>query len=165
MIEKEGAEIDEIWFCCQRDLHSELDKNVPTRKPFKRNKHEPFWFNKHARKLVVKKRKLYNLYKKTESLHSLPRCQEIRKSNKKVFYQIKKTYMQKNLFKPLTEGNNKPFYAHVKNVKGKSNAVTSIQDTEGVLMESPTSIFIVCFQLIAVMMSSLPNPITKKKCY
>ena len=57
LIEK-GADINEIWFCFQRDLHSELDRNVPTRKPFKRNKHEPFWFNKHARKLVAKRKNL-----------------------------------------------------------------------------------------------------------
>ena len=48
--------------------------------------------------------------------------------------------MRENLFKLLTEGNSKSFYAHVKKVRGKSNAVTSIQDTEGVLTDSPTQI-------------------------
>ena len=76
LIEK-GADIDEIWFCFQRDLHSELDKNVPTR--------TPFWFNKHARKLVAKQRKLYNLYKRTRLLHSLEKYQEIRNRTKKFF--------------------------------------------------------------------------------
>ena len=75
--------------------------------------------------------------------------------------------MQENLFKLLTEGNSNSFYAHVKKVRGKSNAVTSIQDTEGVLMDSPTQIGNVlneyCYSVIAVMMISLPNPIIKKK--
>lgn len=130
------ADINEVWTCFRKDLDLAILNHVPTKVLPKRNIHEPFWFTREARKLVNKQRRIYNQYKKTRSLNLLNKYRIMRKENKRLLYQIKKKYMQKTLFDPLIQGNSKPFYSHIKRVRGKVGKITTMQDKNGQLVDS-----------------------------
>ena len=90
LIEKK-ANINEVWDQFQNDLEFAIKHHIPTKTFPKQNIHEPFWFNKEARKLVNKQRKLYNKYKKTKCLSLFNEYKTVRRENKKTLYLIKRT--------------------------------------------------------------------------
>lgn len=133
----EKENIDTVWQCFQDNLDMALTDHIPTKKISGRNSREPFWFNKEARNIVNKQRKVYNKYKKTKCVELLSKYKIMRKENKKALYFIKKEYMQKFLFAPLAEGDSKPFYSHMKRVRGDRSKIKSMQDNSGNIISSP----------------------------
>ena len=88
-----------------------IEESVPIKKVDIKSPNQPIWFNKQAKKLVNKQRKLYNKFKSTSDPFHLESYSKVRRSNKKAFRTLKKKFVSENVCKPLLiKGNRKPFY-------------------------------------------------------
>ena len=136
----QGADMNTLWSTFTTGLHNAVDSHVPTRKCTIKNDNEPLWFNSMARRACNKQRKLYSLYKKTKDLSMMAKYKNLRRSNKNMFKALKKSYMTNRLYKPLSCGNSKPFYRYVKDLKGNSNQIMSMEKANGALTQDSVDI-------------------------
>ena len=72
---------------------------------------KPMWFNSDSRKMTKKQRILYNKQKKTCDSYGHKQYLECRRNTKTTIRKIKKKdCVENHIFKPLKNGNSKPFY-------------------------------------------------------
>ena len=128
-----GEDIDLVWANFSSKMHQVIDDHVPTKQLKPRKQSQPVWFSPVARRACNKQRKLYTKYKKTGDISVLNRHKIARRENKKLFRELKKSYMVNRLFEPLSQGDSKPFYRYVKELKGNINAIVSMQTNTGQL--------------------------------
>ena len=131
-----GGTIDNVWNIFKLGLHNAINDHVPTRQRQPKRPNEPLWFNKSAKRACNKQRKLYSLYKKKGDSELLNKYKQLRRSNKKLFKNLKKDYMTNRLYNPLVEGDTKPFYRYIKELKGNANKIVSMEQDNGVLTEN-----------------------------
>jgi len=82
---------------------------------------ELIWFNKECRKVAQKQRKLYNRYLHSKDSFDKNAAASPKRLAKKTYRETKRSY----IVKQVKEGNNKPFYRHLKdspNLKTKSHS-------------------------------------------
>lgn len=136
----EGSDINTMWSFFTTGLHNAVDNHVPTRKCIVKKANEPLWFNSVARRACNKQRKLYSLYKKTKDSDTFTKYKNLRRVNKNMFRDLKKSYMTNRLYKPLVCGESKPFYRYIKDLKGNSNQIMSMEKVDGVLTQNSLDI-------------------------
>ena len=83
-----------------------IEESVPIKKVDIKSPNQPIWFNKLAKKLVNRQRKLYNKFKSTSDPFHLGLYRKL-KSNNKALKTLKKLVSEK-VCKPLLKGNSKP---------------------------------------------------------
>ena len=109
-----GSGIDRIWYLFQNTVENIMASCIPSRKV----RHgDNLWMNRTLKKALAKQRKAYNQMKRLDdSLYRL-KYNVLRKRNRKLIKQSKRSYFNKQLFKPLLEGNSRAFYQHIKTVR------------------------------------------------
>lgn len=83
---------------------------------------------------------IYDKIKKSGKTLYFDKYKIIRKDNKKLFRQLKKNYYHSKLFEPLSEGDSKSFYNHVKELKSTSNDIKSLESGTGSFTEDKQKI-------------------------
>ena len=131
--------MNEIWTLFEGGLKETVDLYVPVKTLPVPKASEPPWFNARARSMVTKQRKLYNKYKSTGLDYYQKAYKALRKENKKKFRQLESDYLYHVLYEPLQKGNTKPFYSHVKKLRGNCNKISNIE-TESGLVDSPIDV-------------------------
>lgn len=126
-----GTDINEVWGHFEIALNTVKEKYIPQRQIKCRAPGEPIWFNALARKLVRKQRELYNKYKQNKLPFLLTDYKNMRRSNKKLFHEMKDGYMERFLYQPLEKGESKPFYSHVSNIRNTGSQVKGLIDSSG----------------------------------
>jgi hypothetical protein len=132
---KKHSDIDLVWDTVRNGFHQAVDKNVPSKTCRIKPPHEPFWFNLEAKKACTKQKRLYRSYKKYGDQAVLAGYKVLRKANKKLFRKLKSRYFENKLYDPLKDGDTKPFYRHIKNLRGGDNTIHSIETSPGVLSQ------------------------------
>ena len=122
MMDKKAV-INDIWDRFKNDLKDSINKHVPVKVIKPRTPNEPVWFNKKARKLVEKQRRVYNRYKKTGDIKVVEEYKAVRRENKRKLKDIEKGYMSDFLYRPLLNGNGKTFYSHMKKIRGGESGI------------------------------------------
>ena len=135
-----GKPINEIWDVFEQKLQKAIELYVPVKRLHAPKPSEPLWFNTKARALVTKQRKLYNKYKKTGLIQHHDAYKLLRRENKKLFRKMESDFMFHTLYQPMQKGNSKPFYSHVKRLKGSSNQISEIENKQKNLVEDPSEI-------------------------
>lgn len=130
-----GADINHVWNHFKTGLHQAVDDCVPTKKSRFRPPHEPYWFNKAAKKACAKQKRLYDNYKKTGDYNYYAKYKVLRKDNKKLFKILKREYLDNKLFEPFNSGDTKPFFHHLRNLKRNSSTIHSLETNNGDLTQ------------------------------
>jgi len=127
------------------------DVSVPCK--FKIDTRQPLWFTNRLRNTLKKQKSLYNAWKKDSSEYNKARYITVRKYNKKLVKQSKRSYLCKRLYKPLLTGDSKPFYRYIKqnrengcdiipDLKYNGNIATSSVEKANMLNKFFESVFI-----------------------
>ena len=103
-----------------------IEESVPIKKVDIKSPNQPIWFNKQAKKLVNKQRKLYSKFKSTSDPFHLESYSKVRRSNKKAFRTLKKKFVSEKVCKPLLKGNSKPFYKYLRSKRNEQHSITSL---------------------------------------
>ena len=138
-----GAEgIDAVWNLFTHSMSVLTEMHVPTMTIKPRQNGEPFWFNKKARQIVAKQRKLYNKYRKSGKEYHLQQYKQLRKASKKELRSLRTDYLTKHIFTPMTEENSKCFYRFLKTKTGKGNNIKSLNSNNqpGLILEESEDI-------------------------
>lgn len=122
--------VDQVWqhFC--DSLSRVVDLFVPTLTFKSRTESEPVWFNRKARKLVSKQRRLYNKYKRTGRDLYIEQYRICRKENKRFFRNRHREYLKSRLFEPLSRGDSKAFYSFIKSKTGSKGEIKSLHSSK-----------------------------------
>ena len=120
-----------MWELFSTELKNSVDKSVPTQVIKPKNKSEPIWVNKEAKRLVGKHRKTYNKYKSSLDPFVLNKYKEERRTHKKLLHEIEQAYITNKVCKPLESGNSKPFYCHLKWSQGTAKPPMKLVCTDG----------------------------------
>jgi hypothetical protein len=135
-----NLDINEIWHCFTDGLKNSIERYVPIKVIQPKSAHEPVWFNRTARKMVNKQRRLYNRYRRTGEAHILGEYKALRRENKRKLRSIEQDYMERFLYEPLLNGNSKTFYSHIKKLRGNDCGISKILNSEGCMIHDATEI-------------------------
>ena len=127
----EGCDINTVWATFRDGLLHCVTKYVPVKHKRVRSPHEPMWFNLSAKQACSKQRKLYMRFIKTGDPIHKSMYKSLRKINKKLFRKLKQEYHMKTMYAPFLNGNTRPFFKHVKNLRGSTNTINSIKTLDG----------------------------------
>ena len=120
---KEMDDVNKMWTFFSRTLKHAINDFVPKKTVADRPKTEPVWFTKESRKLVTKQRQLYNRFRRSGDPFDQKQYTKARKDTKAAIRKIKRDYVTNRICKPLSEGNCKPFYRHLKGIKNTKNQI------------------------------------------
>jgi hypothetical protein len=155
-----ASNMDVIWSTFREGIHAAVHTHVPTKIRRTKPAHEPLWFNKFAARACAKQRRQYSRYKDSGIPEHLATYKSTRKLNKKAFRTMKRRYLTDKLFAPFEEGNTKPFFQYVKNLKGNNNAIHSIETRPGHLTQDKmemASVLNSFFQSVFSQSSDMPG--------
>jgi hypothetical protein len=92
-----------------------------------RSKNQPDWFTNRVRNALKKQKHLYTVAKVSDTVYNINRYKTVRKLNKRLIKQAKKSYLTKTLYKPLQTGDSKSFYRYIRqNRENGSNIVPDL---------------------------------------
>lgn len=136
---KDMSDINDMWNTFSTSLRSAVKQAVPVRQIRARYSREPIWFNKSAKKLVRKHRKTYSKYKETLNPFYLEKYNTERRSHKYQLLEIKQSYLQNKICKPLKSGNSKPFYRHLRWAQGSTKPALKLTTSpDGTSTDNPS---------------------------
>ena len=98
---------------------------------------QPPWFTNRIRNTIKKQKRFYNLMKKFKTNYYISRFNTIKKHNRKLINQSKKSYLSKTLYKPLLSGDSKAFYRHIKNSRENGTDVIPDLTNNNITAKSP----------------------------
>jgi hypothetical protein len=122
----ELTDLNDMWSLFTKRLKEGIDKYVPQKEIKPKATNLPNWFGKQAEKLISKQRKTYNNYKKTGDNFYLCQYKQQRRESKKEIKKMKKDYLVDRICGPLSRGNSKPFFKHLRG--NKQTLVLSLID-------------------------------------
>lgn len=105
--------IDEVYGVFVSGINEIVNKCIPT-KIYKIQQSDPKWMNKNLKRNLRKQKQLYKRMKQENTFYGRKKFMEIRKTNKKLVQQAKRSYLNKKLYKPLLSGDSKPFFRFLK---------------------------------------------------
>ena len=124
-------DVEEMWKLFARSLKEAVEKHVPVIAVPPKLSGQPLWFSKEAKKLVSKQQNTYKRYKSTRDPYFLAKYKRERRDNSKLFKKLKRSYLVEKICKPLTKGNSKPFYRHLRRATKKSDHTLNLQLPDG----------------------------------
>ena len=104
--------INEVYSLFCEGILDIRNQCVPTKES--RLSSQPLWFTKHLKNALKKQKGCYNKMIKYRTDYYVNRYRTVKRQNKRLIKQAKKSYMSKRLYKPLLSGDSKPFYRHLK---------------------------------------------------
>jgi len=120
-------DVNDMWTPFSRNLQQAVSDHVPVVNcRIKQYLNEPIWFNKECHKVAQKQRKLYNRYLHSKDSFDKNAAASHKRLAKKTYCETKRSYMVKQVCQPLKEGNNKPFYRHLKGLTQYQNQITLV---------------------------------------
>ena len=111
------------------------DNCIPTK--ISKLTQQPSWFTNRLRNVVKKQKRLYRLMKETPTSYNVNRYKNIRRQNKKLVKQSKKSYLSKTLYKPLLSGDSKAFYKYLKRSRENGSDIIPDLKLNNITAKSP----------------------------
>ena len=129
----EGKDVNETWGIFKKVMNEMIEKHVPMRTRKKGSK--PKWLDRDLSKLIEKKKKAWNRYKKTKTDENKAAYKSLEKQTKKAV-KNKKNALERKVAKEV-KGNPKSFYAYVNSSKRNRSKIGPLKSDEGELVVDP----------------------------
>lgn len=129
------SDAEEVWKYFSKELEAIVTECIPTTTLTARPANEPPWFTKEAKKAVTKHRRTYNLYKRHQDPFLHERYREERRHSKRLLKATKAKYILDKIALPLEEGNSKPFFSHMKKLKGSHDSDLELEQEDGTISQ------------------------------
>ena len=76
---------------------------------------------------------MYDSSKLTGDSEQLFKYKQVRRYNKKLFRKLKKLYFDNKMLQPFKQGDTKPFFTYIKNLKRGSSFITYLETPSGIV--------------------------------
>ena len=117
--------VEDIWNDFNHATTQALE-SVPKRLPQPTG--QP-WITRHMVRLTRKRARLYNRNKSFPSIKHEEELEELEKLIEKELKKAKTDYFKSHLTARMEEGDSKPLYSYIRRHSGRSNTITSLQNT------------------------------------
>ena len=128
-----GKNVEETWKELRTKIEDALAKHAPWRK--RRQKEGPKWMNNDIRRMIQKKRRAWDNWKRTRGMKEKKEYEELEKGTKRMI-RNRKNEVERKIAREA-KSNPKNFYSYVNGAQQSRSKIGPLKDKDGVVISDP----------------------------